>query len=95
MSPRVGFNWDVLGDKSLKFRGGTGLFSGRLPLVFFTNMPSNSGMYQNVQAITTYYTNGVPTEVSPYLKEFAGKMITDVYELKKKLNSLNPEGFPL
>ena len=95
VSPRVGFNWDVLGDKSLKFRGGTGLFSGRLPLVFFTNMPSNSGMYQNVQAITTYYTNGVPTEVSPYLKEFAGKMITDVYELKKKLNSLNPEGFPL
>ena len=46
VSPRVGFVWDVLGDKSLKFRGGTGLFSGRLPLVFFTNMPSNSGMVQ-------------------------------------------------
>ncbi len=45
-SPRVGFSWDVLGDNSLKFRGGTGLFSGRLPLVFFTNMPTNSGMVQ-------------------------------------------------
>ncbi|MDY4432596.1 MAG: carboxypeptidase regulatory-like domain-containing protein, partial [Prevotella sp.] len=41
ISPRVGFTWDVLGDKSLKVRGGTGLFTGRLPLVFFTNMPSN------------------------------------------------------
>lgn len=46
VSPRVGFTWDVRGDKSLKVRGGTGLFSGRLPLVFFTNMPTNSGMVQ-------------------------------------------------
>ena len=45
-SPRVGFSWDVLGDKSFKVRGGTGLFSGRLPLVFFTNMPTNGGMVQ-------------------------------------------------
>ena len=45
-SPRVGFNWDVFGDKSFKVRGGTGLFSGRLPLVFFTNMPTNGGMVQ-------------------------------------------------
>ena len=45
-SPRVGFSWDVLGDKSFKIRGGTGLFSGRLPLVFFTNMPTNGGLVQ-------------------------------------------------
>lgn len=46
VSPRVGFKWDVLKDKSLTLRGGTGLFVGRLPLVFFTNMPTNSGMVQ-------------------------------------------------
>ena len=46
VSPRVGFTWDVLGDNSLTLRGGTGLFSGRLPLVFFTNMPTNGGMVQ-------------------------------------------------
>ena len=46
VSPRVGFNWDVQGDKSLIVRGGTGLFQGRLPLVFFTNMPQNAGMIQ-------------------------------------------------
>ena len=45
-SPRLGFTYDVFGDKSLKVRGGTGLFSGRLPLVFFTNMPTNSNMVQ-------------------------------------------------
>ena len=46
LSPRVGFTYDVFGDKSLKVRGGSGLFSGRLPLVFFTNMPTNGGLVQ-------------------------------------------------
>ena len=34
VSPRIGFSWDILGNNTLKLRGGSGLFSGRLPLVF-------------------------------------------------------------
>lgn len=94
VSPRLGFNYDVFGDKSLKLRGGTGMFTGRLPLVFFTNMPTNSGMVQNVASITTKYKNGMP-DPNPLLKEFAGGMITDPAELAKKMNSLNPGTFPL
>ena len=86
VSPRVGFTWDIFGDKSFKFRGGTGLFSGRLPLVFFTNMPTNSGMVQM---------NAKIQAGDPLLSEFDNKFITDRNELKNYLNQLDPERFPL
>lgn len=46
VSPRFGFNWDVKGDRSVQVRGGTGLFTGLLPFVWFTNQPTNSGLIQ-------------------------------------------------
>jgi len=45
-SPRLGFNWDVKGDRSLQVRGGSGIFTGMLPFVWFTNQPTNSGLIQ-------------------------------------------------
>lgn len=51
-SPRVGFNWDVTGDRSTQVRGGTGIFTGRLPFVWVGNVISNPGnnpnLYPNV-----------------------------------------------
>jgi len=46
-SPRLGFNLDVLGNKTLQLRGGTGIFTGNIPFVWFTNMPTNAGVIQN------------------------------------------------
>lgn len=37
ISPRVGFNWDVDGNRTLQLRGGSGLFTGRFPFVWLGN----------------------------------------------------------
>lgn len=83
ISPRLGFVWDVFGDKSLKLRGGTGVFTGRLPLVFFTNMPTNSGMIQNLfkTVNTTYNSDGTISSRDPRLDLLKGGMVTDVNKM--------------
>lgn len=53
VSPRVGFNWDIKGDRSIQMRGGTGIFTGLLPFVWFTNQPGSSGTFQAPEVTIT------------------------------------------
>ena len=45
-SPRIGFNYDLTGDRKYILRGGTGLFVGRMPFVWLVSAVGNSGMGQ-------------------------------------------------
>lgn len=59
-SPRFGFNWDLYGDRSLQIRGGTGIFTGRVPYVWIVGQAGNSGMLQVTQSFNgTVNTPGV------------------------------------
>ena len=108
ISPRIGFSWDILKDRTLTLRGGTGLFSGRLPLVFLTNMPTNSGMvqYQAQLGPSTKY-NNLPADVKDKYKDmdsvmaaFKGGLVTTTGQGKGQattqalLDKLVSMGFP-
>ncbi|CAL2108758.1 Outer membrane receptor proteins, mostly Fe transport [Tenacibaculum sp. 190524A02b] len=50
ISPRLGFNWNINNESKLQIRGGTGVFTGRLPFVWLGNQISGAddGFFQIV-----------------------------------------------
>jgi hypothetical protein len=70
-SPRVGVNWDVFGDRTTQVRGGTGIFTGRVPFVWLSNGVSTNGLNfgtANFPIGTVPLTNtadGFPYDFSP------------------------------
>ncbi len=54
-SPRLGFNWDLTGERKYIIRGGSGLYTGRLPFVWIVSTVGNSNVMQN--QFTTFSDN--------------------------------------
>ena len=62
ISPRIGFNYDILGDRSIVARGGTGIFTGRIPFVWIVSQIGDAGMLQSTMQ---YSGNDVPGPFDP------------------------------
>ncbi|HSU28946.1 MAG TPA: TonB-dependent receptor [Chitinophagaceae bacterium] len=62
-SPRLGFNWDLYGNRSLQLRGGTGIFTGKVPFVWIVSQSGDGGMIQITQNFNSPST--VPGPFSP------------------------------
>ncbi len=66
LSPRIGFNWDALGDRTLQVRGGFGIFNGPPPFVWLANQGGNNGVliaggnYTNVPFTSNAIANPPP-----------------------------------
>ena len=75
VSPRVGFNWDITGDRKYVLRGGTGLFVGRMPFVWLISAVGNSGVGQT----TYYYTDAATAQYKPHFHANRDEILKDLY----------------
>lgn len=82
VSPRLGFNWDVLKNRSLVVRGGTGIYTGRLPFVWIVSVAGNSNM-QQIQYVDDTNSAGIGfhTNIKDAVQELKDK---GLYEMGKE-----------
>lgn len=83
ISPRVGFNWDITGERKYVLRGGTGYFVGRMPFVWLVSAVGNSNVGQ-----TQYFYNKAAsaTGAQPSFHTNVNDILKDLYP-----NGFNPQ----
>ena len=74
ISPRIGFNWDVLKNRSLILRGGAGIYTGRIPFVWIVSVAGNSNCLQ-AQYILPRNSQGV----YPNFHNNTSDILADIY----------------
>ena len=89
LSPRVGFNYNINEDRSLILRGGSGIFTGRVPFVWIVGQVGDAGMVQ-----TTMLYQGVanvpgsfdpdPKKYYPATQPTAGTIIPTTFTIISK-----------
>lgn len=74
VSPRIGFNWDLTGERKYVLRGGTGIYVGRLPFVWLVSAVGNSnvGQYQ-------YFYTDRGGSIQPHFKPTVSEVLKELY----------------
>lgn len=88
VSPRIGFNWDILKNRNLILRGGSGIYTGRIPFVWIVSAVGNSNCIQ-----AQYYDQKGNTDIRFHTN--VKDIVTDLYDLTGAYESKNlpaPQG---
>ncbi|MDX9923628.1 MAG: carboxypeptidase regulatory-like domain-containing protein [Ignavibacteriaceae bacterium] len=90
-SPRVGFNYDISGDRTTQLRGGVGVFTGRIPYVWISNNYGNSGMLyaevRNASSGLDFRNWGM----NPYVQPGVGSPGTGAARLISEINVMDKD----
>lgn len=88
-SPRVGFNWDLFGNKTTQIRGGVGVFTGRIPYVWMSNNYGNTGLL--TAQVGQASGGNVGFSVDPYDQPGVGDPGTGAPTLRSEINLVDPD----
>ena len=80
VSPRIGFNWDITGERKYVLRGGTGYFVGRMPFVWLVSAVGNSGVGQTQYGYNISEKGSTPGAVAPNFHTDAKDILEDIYQ---------------
>lgn len=69
ISPRIGFNYDINGDQKMILRGGSGLFTGRVPFAWLGYAYYNNGVTYGAFDKKYTYPNGGPIAGTDPIKD--------------------------
>ncbi len=80
-SPRLGFNWDVKGDRSTQLRGGTGIFTGKPAYVWISNQIGNTGMLTGFEKLSDTFSRPFNPDPNAYAPASVTGAPASSYEL--------------
>lgn len=75
VSPRIGFNWDITGERKYVLRGGSGIYVGRLPFVWLVSAVGNS----NVGQYQYYYSDASKAALKPHFQPTVSGVLNELY----------------
>lgn len=91
-SPRIGFNWDILKNRKLILRGGTGLYTGRIPFVWLVSVAGNSNCLQAQYVKDTKKDGTITVPSNLTFHNNVSDMINDIYGGEWDTNLPAPSG---
>ncbi|MEP7374788.1 MAG: carboxypeptidase regulatory-like domain-containing protein [Chitinophagaceae bacterium] len=96
ISPRIGFNWDVAGNKTVQVRGGSGLFTGRFPFVWLGNHIGNPfSFFYNVTDKDFKWPQVWRTNIGTDFKVPSGTVFTVDVSYTKDINAMMVRNYKL
>ncbi|MEJ5995201.1 TonB-dependent receptor [Pedobacter sp. Du54] len=90
-SPRIGFNYDILGDRSVQLRGGSGVFTGRIPFVWIVAQSGDAGLIQFTQSISGATNPNMPNFNPNYKSLYPATLPAAGTSIPSSISAMSPD----